>query len=173
MLCSLRSDRVVSLSRGKGCIKGAETCPTVIHRLCMPVWKLNKSRATYFYSGVKLSSVNDASIHFFVLCVFQPLHALISAWPVFLALHLEAFWLECYLSVRCGLSKLKQVKWIAQSWSINTGPIIMSCGIKLITFWFKQATQAGWTLAPLQQVYPVRLCFFCGVFFLSPPCVLS
>lgn len=43
----------------------------------------------------------------------------------------------------------------------------MSRGIKLITFWFKQATQAGWTLAPLQQVSPVRLRFFRG-FFLSP-----
>lgn len=62
----------------------------------------------------------------FVLCVFQLLHALISAWPVFLALHSEGFWLECYLSERCGLSKLKQVnvKTAAQSRSINTSHIL-------------------------------------------------
>lgn len=171
MLCSLRSDHVVSLLRRKGCIKGAETCPTVIYRFCMRVWKSNKSCATYFapaaLQGAQISSVNEACIHCFCpVCV--------SATPCFdfglasvLGIAFGGFLIGVLLIGALWFIKIKTGKTTAQSWSINTGSIIMSCGIKLITFWFKQATQAGWTLAPLQQVSPVRLRFFRGFLFPS------
>lgn len=151
MLWNIRSDRSVLLSGGKSCIR-AETPAT--------------------HEDAKISFLNEACIHCFLMCVFQLLHALFSAWPVFLALHSEGFWLECYLSERCGLSKLKQVnvKMTVQSWSINTSHIVMVRRIKLIAFSFNQGTQVGWTLAPLQQVSQVRLSLFvsfvfCFVFF--------
>lgn len=120
----------------------------------------------------------DAKISMYTLflscvCVFQLLHALISAWPVFLALHSEAFWLECYLSERCGLSKLKQVNvWMTvETWAINTSHILMVRRTKRIDFSINQATQAAWILAPLQQLSQVRLplfvSFVCVCFF--PP----
>lgn len=153
MLWNIRSDRSVLLSGGKSCIR-AETPAT--------------------HEDAKISFLNEACIHCFLMCVFQLLHALFSAWPVFLALHSEGFWLECYLSERCGLSKLKQVnvKMTVQSWSINTSHIVMVRRIKLIAFSFNQGTQVGWTLAPLQQVSQVRLSLFvsfvfCFVFFFS------
>lgn len=138
MLSSLRSDRVVSLSRGKGCIKGAETCPTVIYRFCMRVWKSNKSRATYFAptapQGAKISSVNAACIHCFCpVCVSAP--------PCFdfglanvLGIAFGGFLIGVLLISALWFIKIKTGKTTAQSWSMNTGPIIMSCGIKLITF---------------------------------------
>lgn len=43
------------------------------------------------------------------MCVFQPLHALISVYRGFWELRSEASWLGYYLSGHCGLSKLKQV----------------------------------------------------------------
>lgn len=171
MLCSLRSDRVFSLSRGKGSIKGAETCPTVIYLVLYACLEVEKSCATYFApaapQGAQLNSVNEACIHCFCpVCV--------SAAPCFdfglagvLGIAFGGFLIGVLLIGALWFIKIKTGKTTAQSWSINTGPIIMSRGIKLITFWFKQATQAGWTLAPLQQVSPVRLRFFRG-FFLSP-----
>lgn len=58
--------------------------------------------------------LNEAFIHcffffFLVMFMFQRHRALTLAFPVFWALLSEASWLECYLSERCGLSKLKQV----------------------------------------------------------------
>ena len=46
---------------------------------------------------------------FFSMYMFQANPALILAYQVYLALHSEGSWLEYYLLVHCGLSKLKQV----------------------------------------------------------------
>lgn len=46
---------------------------------------------------------------FFFMYMFQAHPALILVYLVYLALHSEGSWLEYYLLVHCGLSKLKQV----------------------------------------------------------------
>lgn len=129
MLGNIRS--VVSVSGGKSSINEAEMCPNLIFCFCWRFQKNIKTHATYFapvaQEDVGRSVLNEACLHCFCLvCVFQLPHALISAWLVFLVLHLEGFWLEYYLLERCGLSKLKQVngkKSTAQSCSINTSRV--------------------------------------------------
>lgn len=116
-------------------------------------------------AGVQLKLVY---IVFFSMYMFQPHHALILAYLVFWALHLEGSWLEYYLLERCGLSKLKQVnvwKYNVSGW-INLN--LYSSQFEMVTFCLIQGTQLDWTLVQLQQTFLVRnFLFFLPLIFFS------